>query len=115
MVVTNGAQIQFDTNVKRIGFGLWNNFFSSPICRFKSAGYIIKNKHMPMGIDIPLNCMLLIVILNAGKYWDRNSPKSMHNATHTARYFSKTPRRISDCSAILFPLQVIGISKSSFI
>jgi len=44
---------------------------------------------MPIGIDIPAICMLLIVMLRTGKYCARNNPNSMHRTTHTARYFSK--------------------------
>lgn len=89
-------------SVRIIGLGWRASFRNSPSCRFKSAGYIIKNRHMPIGIDIPEICMLLIAPLRAGKYCDKNRPNNMHAATHAARYFSKTPRvRLSSANEIL--------------
>ena len=78
-----------------IGFGFFASFFSSVNCRFRRAGYIIRNKHTPMGMDIPANCRLLMARLNSGITCERASPVSMHKKTHSARYFSKKPRWIS--------------------
>jgi hypothetical protein len=74
-----------------IGFGFLANFFNSLNCKFKSAGYIIKKRQIPIGIDIPANCKSLIAILNSGRNWERKSPAIIHKRTHKARNFSKTP------------------------
>ena len=94
-----GAQTQFEIIVRMIGFGFLASFFSSVNCRFRRAGYIIRNKHTPMGMDIPANCMLLIAMLSSGMTCERESPVSMHKKTHSARYFSKTPR----CTSVFSP------------
>ena len=94
-----GAHIQFEINVRMIGFGFLASFFSSVNCRFRRAGYIIRNKHTPMGMDIPANCRLLIATLSSGMTCERESPVSMHKKTHRARYFSKTPR----CTSVFSP------------
>ncbi|GAG56418.1 unnamed protein product, partial [marine sediment metagenome] len=47
---------QLEISVKIIGFGFLRNFFNSDACRFNIAGYIIKNKHIPIGIEIPPTC-----------------------------------------------------------
>ena len=90
-----GAQIQFETIVKIIGFGFLASFFSSENCRFRRAGYIIRNRHMPMGMEIPANCTLLMARLSSGTICESAKPVSMHKNTHNARYFSKNPRRVS--------------------
>jgi hypothetical protein len=78
-------------SVRIMGLGLWKSFFNSSNCRFRSAGYIIRNRQTPIGTEIPPICMLLIVTLSTGKYWARNNPIRMHKTTHTAKYFSKIP------------------------
>ena len=84
-----------DIKVRVIGFGFFASFFSSVNCRFRRAGYIIRNKHTPMGMDIPANCRLLKARLNSGMTCERESPASMHKKTHRTRYFSKMPKWIS--------------------
>jgi hypothetical protein len=93
--------IQFEKMVKAIGFGFRSNFFNSLNWKFNKAGYIIKNKHTPIGIEIPPICQLLIATLSAGMYWDSTKPMTMQRATHTARYFSKTPSFTSIVSVIV--------------
>jgi hypothetical protein len=83
-----------------IGFGLRNSFFNSANWRFRRAGYIIRNKHSPMGMEIPLNCKLLMAKLKLGKNCERDRPIKMQQATHMARYFSKMLR--CDLS-VIFP------------
>ncbi|GAH41618.1 unnamed protein product [marine sediment metagenome] len=48
--------IQLEINVNIIGFGFLRNFFNSDACRFNIAGYIIRNKQIPIGIEIPPIC-----------------------------------------------------------
>jgi hypothetical protein len=90
--------------VKRIGFGFFASFFSSLNCRFNRAGYIMRKRHMPMGMDIPANCKPLIAWLSSGRTWERKSPASMHKKTQTTRYFSKKLR--------VFFFGAMGVSQS---
>jgi hypothetical protein len=86
--LSRGAHIQFDSNVKIIGFGFFAIFFNSLSCRFRRAGYIIRKRQTLIGIEIPANCRLLIAKLRSGINCERVSPVSIHSKTHNARYFS---------------------------
>ncbi|GAG68770.1 unnamed protein product, partial [marine sediment metagenome] len=59
-IPTKGAMIQLEINVNIIGFGFLRNFFNSDAWRFNIAGYIIRNKQIPIGIEIPPICKELI-------------------------------------------------------
>ena len=48
-----------------------------------------------MGMEIPANCTLLMAVLSSGTTRESAKPVSMHKNTHSARYFSKNPRRVS--------------------
>ena len=74
--------------VSMIGLGWSFSFFSSDTCRFSKAGYIMKNKQMPMGIEMPLTCQESIVSPIPAIVWDKMMPTTMQSATHIARYFS---------------------------
>jgi hypothetical protein len=63
------------------------------------AGYIIKNRQMPIGIEIPRICHESMVWLIPGTVCERITPATMHSATQMARYFSnvltvKTPQLV---------------------
>jgi hypothetical protein len=52
--------IQFENSVRMMGFGFLANFLSSSNWRFRRAGYIIRKRQIPIGIEIPLTCQLSI-------------------------------------------------------
>ena len=87
-----GAIIQLEKRVSIIGFGFLASFFSSSSRRFRRAGYIIRKRQMPMGIEMPLTCQPSIAWLRPGRYWESSRPTAMHRTTQRARYFSKYPR-----------------------
>jgi hypothetical protein len=80
---------QLEINVKIIGFGFLRNFFNSDACKFNIAGYIIKNKQIPMGIEIPPICKELIAWLISGINWESAMPMMIQITTHIGRSFSK--------------------------
>ena len=49
----------------------------------------MRNKHIPIGIEIPDICQELIVSPMLGIYFDSKIPATIHNNTHKARNFSK--------------------------
>ena len=85
---TKGATTQFENRLSMIGFGLFFSFFSSDICRFNMAGYIIRNKQMPMGMEIPRICQESMASPIPGTVRESTTPTTMQSATHRARYFS---------------------------
>jgi len=95
ITVTRGEITQLENRVSAIGLGLLASFLSSSSRRFRRAGYIIRNRQMPMGMEMPPTCQLSMARLRPGRYWESIRPIAMHSATQAARYFSKDPRRIS--------------------
>jgi len=93
--VTTGAMIQLENRVSRMGLGFLASFLSSSSLRLRRAGYIIRKRQMPMGIDMPLTCQLSIARLSQGMYWDNTRPTTMQRPTQMARYLSNNPRLFS--------------------
>jgi hypothetical protein len=83
-----GAINQLEINVNTIGQGRSRNFFISPKLRFNKAGYIMRNKAMPIGIEIPANDNESITGLIHGNTWEMSIPIIIHKATQSAKYFS---------------------------
>jgi hypothetical protein len=80
--------------VKRMGLGFIINFLSSESCRFRSAGYIIRKRHMPMGTEMPPIFNASIARLKSGNNWDKANPTTMQMPIQTARYLSNNPRAL---------------------
>src|SRR6056297_3138835 len=95
--------IQLDKRVKRMGLGFSLSFLISDIWTFMSAGYIIKKRQIPIGIDIPWNCHESMVSPIFGIYFERSNPIPMQTTTHTTRYFSKMDSISSPLSS---PLEI---------
>ncbi len=91
ITVTMGAITQLLKSVSTMGLGFSASFLSSSSLRFRSAGYIMRNRHTPMGTLIPLICQPSIAWLSPGRYCDSIRPMPMQAMTQNAKYLSKAP------------------------
>jgi hypothetical protein len=83
-----GAINQLDIIVRIIGLGFLPNFFNSDTCKFNIAGYIIRNREIPIGIDIWPILKEIMASLILGIIKEKRIPITMHNATQSVRYLS---------------------------
>ena len=72
-----------------MGFGFFPNFFNSEAWMLSIAGYIIKNRQIPIGTEIPDTCHELIASPTPGITWDKNIPSNIQIPIHSGKYFSK--------------------------
>jgi len=72
-----------------MGLGLRPSFLSSSSWRFSRAGYIIRKRQMPMGIEMPRICQESSAWPMPGTSCERAIPAAMQSATHSAIPFSQ--------------------------
>lgn len=103
---TAGATIQFEKNVINIGVGVCFSFFSSEPFKFKTAGYIMKNRQIPIGTEIPR--MEKLTILSAALvYLESRTPTSMQSGIHITKYFSKPPNPTFSFASVIRSYAVV--------
>jgi len=88
--IVNGFTAQLTNNVKPTGFGDFPALITSAKSILTIIGYIIKNRHIAIGIDTtgaPLTdiAMLSRAFASSGAIFPSSIPAMIHNPTHTVR------------------------------
>ena len=95
--MVNGLTSQLITKVRITGLGVFPAFITSAKSIFTIIGYIIKNRHIAIGIDTLAIAMPSKVLAAPGATLPKNIPAIMHINTQKVKYLSKKFSFLSFC------------------